>query len=79
MDEGFVGDRAVGAGQIDIAYSIGCGCPDEVQRIAAGFERAGLVKRGDAWYSTNFDSAPHKLRVHAETYFGKIEVLHPTR
>jgi hypothetical protein len=46
----------------------------EVQRVAAGFEHSGLVKRDDAWYSDNWDTAPHKLRVRAETYFGKIDV-----
>ena len=51
----------------------------EVQRIAAGFERAGFIKRDDAWYSPNFESAPHKLRIRAETYFGKIEIQHPPR
>ena len=66
-------------GKLTLRIPSDVGVRMEVQRIAAGFERAGLVKRGDAWYSTNFDSAPHKLRVHADTYFGKIEVLHPTR
>jgi hypothetical protein len=46
----------------------------EVQRLAAGFEHDGFVKRGDAWYSDNYDSATHKLRLRAETVFGKIEV-----
>jgi hypothetical protein len=46
----------------------------EVQRVAAGFEHPGLVKRDDAWYSDNWDAAPHKLRVRAETFFGNIDV-----
>jgi hypothetical protein len=46
----------------------------EVQRVAAGFEHEGFVKRDDAWYSENWDRAPHKLRVRAETFFGKIDV-----
>jgi hypothetical protein len=51
----------------------------EVQRVAAGFEHPGLVKREDAWYSDNWDSASHKLHVRAETYFGRIEVRRDTR
>jgi hypothetical protein len=51
----------------------------EVQRVAAGFEHPGLVKRDDAWYSDNWDSASHKLHVRAETFFGKIEVRRDTR
>lgn len=46
----------------------------EVQRVAAGFDHPGLVKRDDAWYSDNWDTAPHKLHVRAETFFGKIDI-----
>jgi hypothetical protein len=46
----------------------------EVQRVAAGFDHAGLVKRDDAWYSDNWETAPHKLRIRAENFFGKIDV-----
>ena len=51
----------------------------EVQRVAAGFEHAGLVKRDDAWYSPNYESAQFKLKVRAETLFGGIEVQHSSR
>jgi hypothetical protein len=46
----------------------------EVQRVAAGFEHQGFTKRDDAWYSENYERAPHKLRLRAETFFGKIEI-----
>jgi hypothetical protein len=46
----------------------------EVQRVAAGFEHEGFTKRDDAWYSENYDLAPRKLRLRAETFFGKIEI-----
>lgn len=51
----------------------------EIQRVAAGFEHTGLVKRDDAWYSANYERARHKLRVRAETVFGSIEVRPSTR
>ena len=51
----------------------------DVQRIAAGFEHSGLVQRDDAWYSVNYESAPFKLKVRAETLFGGIEVQHSSR
>jgi hypothetical protein len=51
----------------------------ELQRLATGFEHEGLVKRDDAWYSPNFDSAAHKLRIRAETYFGQVEVQRSAR
>ena len=46
----------------------------DVQRVLAGFEHEGMVKRDDGWYSTNYDRAPHKLHIHARTVFGKIEL-----
>ncbi len=51
----------------------------ELQRIAAGFEHSGLVKRDDGWYSPNYESAQYKLNVKAETFFGQVEVQRATR
>ena len=51
----------------------------EVQRLATGFEHQGLEKRGDAWYSENYERAPHKLQLRAETFFGKIEIQRGAR
>lgn len=51
----------------------------EVQRVATGFEHEGLAKRDDAWYSDNYDRAPHKLYLRAETFFGKIEIRRGAR
>jgi hypothetical protein len=51
----------------------------DIQRIAAGFEHAGLEKRDDGWYSPNYEAATYKLKVHAETYFGQIDVQRATR
>ena len=51
----------------------------EVQRVATEFEHENLVKRDDAWYSDNWDRAQHRLRIRAETFFGKIEVQHSAR
>jgi hypothetical protein len=45
-----------------------------VERIAAGFEHVGFVKRDDGWYSPNWDRATHHLRISAETYLGKIDI-----
>lgn len=46
----------------------------EVQRVVAGFDHEGLVKRDDAWYSDNWERAAHKLNVRAETFLGQIDV-----
>jgi hypothetical protein len=44
------------------------------RKVIAGFEGEGLVERDWAWVSTNWDSAPRKLRVNAETILGKLSI-----
>ena len=51
----------------------------EIKRVAAGFDHEGMVKRADAWYSKNWDTAPRKLRIRAETVFGDLELMRSTR
>jgi hypothetical protein len=69
----------VAIGKLKLRIPRDVGVRLEVQRIAAGFEHEGFVKRADAWYSDNYDSAPYKLRLRAETYFGQIEVERGSR
>jgi hypothetical protein len=66
-------------GKLTLHVPADVGVRVEVQRVAAGFDHAGLVKRDDAWYSTNYDTAPFKLKVHAETFFGAIEIQRAAR
>ncbi len=66
-------------GKLTLHVPADVGLRVEVQRVAAGFDHVGLIKRDDAWYSTNYDSAPYKLKVRAETFFGAIEVQRSAR
>jgi hypothetical protein len=66
-------------GKLTVRVPDDVGVRVEVKRVAAGFDHEGLVKRGDAWFSPNWDSARHKLRIHAETAFGAIDVVPSTR
>lgn len=45
-----------------------------VRKTLASFEHEGLVQRDGAWVSPNWDSAPRKLRITAETRFGKLTI-----
>ncbi|HEX3159461.1 MAG TPA: hypothetical protein VHQ45_13150 [Gemmatimonadaceae bacterium] len=45
-----------------------------VDRYLASMDRGGLVKRGDAYYSTNWDTAAHKLDIRGRTAFGRFEL-----
>lgn len=69
----------VAVGKLTLRIPSDVGVRLEVQRVAAGFEHDGFVKRDDAWYSENYDRAPYKLRLRAETYFGKIEIQRGVR
>lgn len=47
----------------------------DLQKFLVSFDHEGLVKRDDgAWYSRNWDTARHHLRVHAQTTFGTLEI-----
>ena len=69
----------VGIGKMTLRVPDEVGVRLEVQRVAAGFDHEGLVKRDDAWYSKNWDTASRKLRIRAETVFGALELVQSTR
>lgn len=46
----------------------------EIRRVLAGFAHPGLIRRGNAFYSENWDSAKTRMRIRAETVFGAVEV-----
>lgn len=46
----------------------------EVEKFLASFDEQGLEKRGDAYYSDNWDQAKYHLRLRAQTTFGGIEL-----
>jgi hypothetical protein len=64
----------VGIGKTTLRVPNDVGVRLEIQRVAAGFDHEGLVKRDDAWYSTNWDTATRKLRIRAETVFGALDL-----
>ena len=45
-----------------------------VRKTLASFDHEGLIERDGAWVSRNWESAPHKLRISAETVFGKLTI-----
>ena len=69
----------VGIGKTTLRVPEDVGVRLEIQRVAAGFDHEGMVKRDDAWYSRNWDTARRKLRIRAETVFGALELQRSTR
>jgi len=45
-----------------------------LDKVIASFDHEGLVQRDGAWVSRNWESAPHKLRITAETVFGQLKI-----
>jgi hypothetical protein len=46
----------------------------EVEKFLASFDQQGLQKRGDAYYTDNWDNAKYRIRLRASTTFGGIEI-----
>jgi hypothetical protein len=69
----------IGIGKMTLRVPDDVGVRLEIQRVAAGFDHEGMVKRDDAWYSRNWDSSARKLRIRAETIFGALELQRSTR
>jgi hypothetical protein len=46
----------------------------DVQRLLASVDVGGLEKRGDAYYSENWATAAHRLRITSKTTFGKLRL-----
>jgi hypothetical protein len=46
----------------------------EVEKFLAAFDQQGLQKRGDAYYSDNWDRAKYHLQLRAQTTIGGIEI-----
>ena len=67
-------DADLALGKLTVHVPRDVGVRVEVQKFLASFDQQGLVKRGDAYYSDNWDRAKFHLRLRAQTTFGGIEL-----
>ena len=82
IDLGFAGqwsqDMAVDAdvtfGKLTLHVPRDVGVQVRVQRFLASFDHEGLTKRGDSYYSENWETARYRLRLHASATIGGIEL-----
>jgi hypothetical protein len=65
----------MGLGALTLRIPRGLGVRVAKDGFLAGFDSQGLVKRGDAFFSTDWESAPHKLTVDIDAAFGSIIVI----
>lgn len=67
-------DANVALGKFTLHLPNEVGVRIEVKKVLASFEHPGLYRRGNAYYSGNWDDAKFRMRVRAETVFGAIEI-----
>lgn len=64
----------MGIGSLRLRFPRSLGVKVVKESFLTSFEGSGLVKRGNAFYSRNWDSAPNKLTVTVEAALGSIDV-----
>lgn len=64
----------VSLGMVTLHVPADVGVQVAFEKLLAAFEHEGLAKRDGAYVSSNWDTAPRKLRVRAETVFGKLTI-----
>jgi hypothetical protein len=67
-------DAEMALGKLYVRVPRDVGVRVEVQRVLASFDHPGLEKRGNAYYSDNWDSAAVRVKVRTQTVFGAVEI-----
>jgi len=67
-------DIDMGIGSLTLRVPKGVGLHVVKDGFLASFDSQGLVKRGDGYYSLDWDTAPHRLTVRIDAAFGSINV-----
>ncbi len=64
----------IGLGKVTLRFPKALGVTVSLDRLLAGFDRSGFVKRGDRYVSENFEEAQSKIHLRVEAVIGKIAV-----
>jgi len=68
-------DAEMALGSVTVRVPRDAGVRVELSRFIAGFNHFGLEKRGDAWYSDNWDRAQRRMTIRVKTVFGSVSVV----
>ena len=68
-------DAEMALGKVSVQVPPDAGVRVELSRFIAGFDHFGLRKRGDAWYSENWERAAHRVTIRVKTVFGSVAVM----
>lgn len=66
----------MGLGSLELVVPEGVAIRLIPQTFLTSLDSEGLVKRGDSFYSTDWDQAGRRVTVHVNAAFGSIKVLH---
>ena len=83
IELGFTGDWRqnaevsvdMGLGSLVLRFPRGLGVRLEKDTFLTSFDSEGLVKRGDAYYSLDYDDAEYQITVDIDAAFGSIRVV----
>jgi hypothetical protein len=67
-------DVDMGVGSLTLRFPRSLGVRIEKDSFLASFSPAGMVRRGDAWYSRSWDGARDRLTVRIDAALGSIDV-----
>ena len=67
-------DIKMGVGSLRLNLPRDIGVQVEMSRFLSSFDESGFVKKGDTYYSSNWDTAKARLRIDIVTALGNIEV-----
>jgi len=68
-------DVKVGLGSVTLRLPETVGVAVDLDRVLASFDRAGLLKRGNRYYSANYDTASVKLDFKVQTAMGSVDIV----
>jgi hypothetical protein len=64
----------MGLGAVTLRFPRSLGVKIQREGFLTRFSPAGMVRRGDAWYSNNWDSARYRLTVQVDAALGSVDV-----
>ena len=65
----------MGVGALELRFPEGLGVKLVKSTFLTSFDSQGLVKRGDAYYSLDWEDAEHRITIDVDASFGGIEVV----
>ncbi len=65
----------MGLGALELRLPRGLGVSLEKDSFLASLDAQGMVKRGESYYSVDWDEAEHRIRITVDAAFGSIRVV----